>query len=130
MPDRAKLQATIILVEDDDDIGRLVGHHREMAGFTTRWFSTASGVIAEAESQPPALFLLDLMLPGVDGFQLCRTIRKHGMLRTLPIIVLTASAGRGDRDLAFESGADDYVTKPFSPVDLISRVRALCERRF
>ncbi len=130
MPDRAKLQATIILVEDDEDIGRLVGHHREMAGFTTRWFRTASGVIAEAESQPPALFLLDLMLPGVDGFQLCRTIRKHGMLRTLPIIVLTASAGRRDRELAFESGADDYVTKPFRPADLISRVRALCERRF
>ncbi len=129
MPDRANLQATIILVEDDEDIGRLIGHQMEMAGFTTRWFRTASGVIAEAESQRPALFLLDLMLPGVDGFHLCRSIRKHAVLRTLPIIVVTASAGRRDRELAFESGADDYVTKPFRPADLISRVRALCERR-
>jgi DNA-binding response OmpR family regulator len=75
------------------------------------------------------LFLLDLMLPGIDGFHLCRGIRKHGRLRTLPIIVLTARAGRRDRELAFESGADDYVTKPFRLADLISRVRALCERR-
>jgi DNA-binding response OmpR family regulator len=75
------------------------------------------------------LFLLDLMLPGVDGFHLCRSIRKHSLLRTLPIIILTARTGQGDRKLAFESGADDYVTKPFSPADLIARVRGLCERR-
>jgi DNA-binding response OmpR family regulator len=75
------------------------------------------------------LFLLDVMLPGIDGFHLCRSIRKHDLLRTLPIIILTARAGQSDRKLAFESGADDYVTKPFRPADLIERVRALCERR-
>jgi DNA-binding response OmpR family regulator len=129
MPDRASLPATIILVEDDEDIGRLIGLHLTKAGFATRWFRTAMGVITEAESQPPVLFLLDLMLPGIDGFYLCRSIRKHGVLRTLPIIVLTARTGARDRKLAFESGADDYVTKPFSPADLIARVRGLCERR-
>lgn len=128
MPDCGDLPPTIVLVEDDEDIGRLIRLHLEKAGFATRWFRSATSVIAEAESQLPVLFLLDLMLPDVDGFQLCRSIRKHGVLRTLPIIVLTASAGQSDRKLAFESGADDYVTKPFSPADLISRVRALCER--
>ena len=129
MPDRASLPATIVFVEDDEDIGRLIRLHLETAGFTTRWFRTAMGVIAEAESHPPTLFLLDLMLPGIDGFHLCRSIRKHGLLRTVPIMVLTAAAGRRDRELAFESGADDYMTKPFRPADLVSRVRALCERR-
>jgi DNA-binding response OmpR family regulator len=128
MPDCGDLPPTIVLVEDDEDIGRLIRLHLEKAGFATRWFRSATSVIAEAESQLPVLFLLDLMLPGVDGFQLCRSIRNHGVLRTLPIIVLTASAGQSDRKLAFESGADDYVTKPFSPADLISRVRAFCER--
>ncbi len=128
MPDCGDLPPTIVLVEDDEDIGRLIRLHLEKAGFAIRWFRSATSVMAEAESQPPALFLLDLMLPGVNGFQLCRSIRKHGVLRTLPIIVLTARAGQSDRKLAFENGADDYVTKPFSPADLISRVRALCER--
>ena len=121
--------ATIVLVEDDEDIGRLIGLHLKKAGFATRWFRTATGVIADAETEPPALFLLDVMLPGIDGFHLCRSIRKHDLLRTLPIIILTARAGQSDRKLAFESGADDYVTKPFRPADLIERVRALCERR-
>ena len=129
MLDHSSLPATIVLVEDDEDSARLIGFHLKKAGFATRWFRTATDVITESESQPPALFLLDLMLPGIDGFHLCRGIRKHGRLRTLPIILLAARAGRRDRELAFESGADDYVTKPFRPADLMSRVRALCERR-
>jgi DNA-binding response OmpR family regulator len=129
MPDRPNLSATIIFVEDDEDVGRLIKLHLEMAGVTPFWFKSATGVIAEAEREPPSLFLLDLMLPGIDGFHLCRSIRKHRLLRTVPIIVLTASTGRRDRELAFESGADEYMTKPFRPADLISRIRALCERR-
>ena len=129
MTDRPNLPITIVLVEDDEDIARLIGFHLKRAGFGTLWFRSATGVIAEAEGKQPALFLLDLMLPGVDGFHLCRSIRKHSLLRTLPIIILTARTGQGDRKLAFESGADDYVTKPFSPADLIARVRTLCERQ-
>jgi DNA-binding response OmpR family regulator len=129
MPDRANLPSTIIFVEDDEDIGRLIKLHLERAGVTASWFKTATGVIAEAEREPPGLFLLDLMLPGIDGFHLCRSIRKHHLLRTVPIIVLTASTERRDRELALESGADDYMTKPFRPADLISRVRTCCERR-
>jgi DNA-binding response OmpR family regulator len=73
------------------------------------------------------LFLLDLMLPGIDGFELCRGIRKNEFLREIPIIILTARTGTADRELAIKVGADDYVTKPFSPADLIMRVRALCK---
>jgi DNA-binding response OmpR family regulator len=116
-----------VLVEDDADIGRLIGLHLEMAGFTARWFRTAKNVIQEAEEQPPVLFLLDLMLPGVDGFQLCQSIRRRELLKRIPIIVVTAKTGAADRRLALKIGADDYVTKPFSPADLIARVRRLCK---
>jgi len=121
------LAGTVVLVEDDADIGRLVKHHLQKAGFATRWFRTATNVIRETENQPPVLFLLDLMLPGMDGFELCQSIRKHELLRGLPIIILTARTGAADRRLAIKIGANDYITKPFSPADLIRRVRALCQ---
>ena len=121
------LAGTVVLVEDDADIGRLVEHHLQKAGFASRWFRTATNVIRETENQPPVLFLLDLMLPGIDGFELCQSIRKHEVLRELPIIILTARTGAADRRLAIKLGANDYITKPFSPTDLIMRVRALCQ---
>jgi two-component system phosphate regulon response regulator PhoB len=122
------LAGTVVLVEDDADIGRLVEHHLQKAGFATRWFRTATNVIREAEkTHPPVLFILDLMLPGIDGFELCQSIRKHELLRGLPIIILTARTAAADRRHAIEIGANDYITKPFSPADLIMRVRALCE---
>ena len=121
------LAGTVVLVEDDADIGRLVEHHLQKAGFAARWFQTATNVIREAENQPPVLFLLDLMLPGIDGFELCQSIRKHELLRGLPIVILTARTGEADRRLAIKIGANDYITKPFSPADLIMRVRALCQ---
>jgi len=123
------LAGTVVLVEDDPDIGRLVEHHLQKAGFATSWFRTATNVIREAENHPPVLFVLDLMLPGIDGFELCQRIRKHELLRGLPIVILTAKTGEADRRLAIKNGANDYITKPFSPADLIMRVRALCERR-
>ena len=116
---------TIVLVEDDADIGRLVEHHLQKAGFVTRWFRTGTNVIREAENHLPVLFVLDLMLPGIDGFELCQSIRKHELLRGLPIIILTARTSEADRRLSIKIGANDYITKPFSPADLIMRVRAL-----
>ena len=121
------LAGTVLLVEDDADIGRLVEHHLQKAGFATRWFRTATNVIREAENHPPVLFVLDLMLPGIDGFELCQSIRKHELLRGLPIVILTARTGEADRRLAIKMGANDYITKPFSPVNFIMRVRALCQ---
>jgi DNA-binding response OmpR family regulator len=121
-----QLAGTVVLVEDDADIGRLVEHHLQKAGFATRWFRTATNVIREVEKiHPPVLFILDLMLPGIDGFELCQCIREHKLLRGLPIIILTAKTAAADRRHAIELGANDYITKPFSPADLMMRVRAL-----
>ena len=126
-PETSTVGRTVVLVEDDADIGRLVEHHLQKAGFATRWFRTATDVIREAENQPPVLFLLDLMLPGFNGFELCQSIRNHELLRGLPIIILTARTGEADRRLAIKSGANEYITKPFSPADLVKRVQALCQ---
>jgi DNA-binding response OmpR family regulator len=117
---------TIFVVEDDDDIARLISHNLEVAGFLVRRFSRATPVVPEAEQRPPALFLLDLMLPDTDGFELCRNIRQNTVLRKVPIIILSARTTARERKQALESGANDYVTKPFSPQDLILRVKASC----
>jgi len=121
-----RVAKTIFVVEDDDDIARLISHHLEVAGFLVRRFSRASPVVPEAEKRPPALFLLDLMLPDIDGFELCRNIRQNTVLRKVPIIILSARTTATERKRALESGANEYVTKPFSPRDLILRVKVSC----
>jgi two-component system phosphate regulon response regulator PhoB len=122
------VRQTIIIVEDDVDIARLVQHHLEAAGFGTRWFSGASQVMTQAEKSPPSLFLLDVMIPDGDGFDLCRRIRKSMSLAQVPVIFLTAKTAETDRVVGFELGADDYVTKPFSPRELVARVKAVLRR--
>jgi len=122
------LNQTIFVLEDDTDIARLVQHHLEAAGFAARLFHTPANVIPDAERQPPALFLLDIMVPGGDGLDLCRRLRSHSALASVPIIFLTARAGENDRVLGLEMGADDYITKPFSPRELVARVKAVLRR--
>lgn len=116
------------MVEDDADIARLVRHHLEGAGYRTRVFATTLPVIAEAEKDLPAIFLLDVMVPGGDGFDLCRRIRGQRRLQTIPIIFLTAKTSEADRIMGLELGADDYISKPFSPRELVARVRAVLRR--
>jgi DNA-binding response OmpR family regulator len=116
------------LVEDDPDIGRLVRHHLENAGFAVRVFTRGNTVLADAERERPALFLLDIMVPGGNGLELCRHIRENAKLATTPIIFLTAKTGESDRVLGLELGADDYITKPFSPRELVARVKAVLRR--
>jgi DNA-binding response OmpR family regulator len=122
------VKPNIFLVEDDPDISRLVRHHLEAAGFGVRLFSGGNGVIAEAERQHPALFLLDIMVPGSDGLELCRRIRQASSLAMTPVIFLTAKGGEADRVLGLEMGADDYIPKPFSPRELVARVKAVLRR--
>jgi two-component system phosphate regulon response regulator PhoB len=93
-----------------------------------RLFSTANSVIAEAEKQKPLLFLLDIMVPGGDGFDLCRQIRGKPAIAMTPVIFLTAKTGEPDRVLGFELGADDYISKPFSPREVVARVKAVLRR--
>ncbi len=122
------VKPSIFVVEDDPDIARLVRHHLEGAGFGVRLFSGGSGVISEAEHQKPALFLLDIMVPDMDGLDLCRRIRQSASLALTPVIFLTAKSGEADRVLGLELGADDYVVKPFSPRELVARIKAVLRR--
>ena len=115
-------------MEDEADIAHLLRHHLEGAGFLVRLFSTANSVLAEAEKQKPLLFLLDVMVPGGDGYDLCRQIRGRQTIAMTPVIFLTAKTGEPDRVLGFELGADDYITKPFSPREVVARVKAVLRR--
>jgi DNA-binding response OmpR family regulator len=119
---------TVFVLEDDADIARLIQHHLEAAGFQARVYPAPGTIIADAERQAPALFLLDIMVPGGDGLDLCRRLRNHSSLSTIPIIFVTARASENDRVLGLELGADDYVTKPFAPRELLARVKAVLRR--
>ncbi len=122
------VKASIFVIEDDPDISRLVRHHLESAGFAVKVFATGTTVIAESERQRPALFILDIMVPGKDGLELCRLIRQTQPLAATPVIFLTAKSGEADRVLGLELGADDYIVKPFSPRELVARVKAVMRR--
>jgi two-component system phosphate regulon response regulator PhoB len=122
------MKPSIVVVEDDPDISRLVRHHLEADGFTVKVFATGNTVIADSERQHPSLFILDIMLPGRDGLELCRQIRHIPSLAATPVIFLTAKSREADRILGLELGADDYIPKPFSPRELMARVRAVLRR--
>lgn len=118
----------IFVLEDDRDISQLVQHTLEAAGFLVRTFVSPSTVLSDAEREAPDLFLLDIMVPGGDGLELCRRIRKNPALAVMPIIFLTARTSESDRVLGLELGADDYITKPFSPRELVARIKAVLRR--
>jgi len=122
------LAATIFLLEDDTDISRLVTLNLQSAGYVVRAFVSAADVTAPAEAEPPALFLLDIMVPGGGGVDLCRRLRQNPKLSIVPIIFLTALASEADRVQGLELGADDYITKPFSTRELVARVKAVLRR--
>jgi two-component system phosphate regulon response regulator PhoB len=115
----------VFLVEDDPDIARLIRHHLETAAFAVRVFPSAVSVLAEALTQIPALFILDIMLPAGNGFELCRQIRENTAFSRTPVIFLTAKGAEADRVRGLELGGDDYIIKPFSPRELLARVRAV-----
>ncbi len=119
---------TIIVLEDDADISRLVQYQLESSGFAVKPYAAIPGLVADAERQPPALFLLDIMVPGGDGLDLCRRLRANVKLSMVPIIFLTARAGENDRVHGLELGADDYITKPFATRELVARVKAVLRR--
>ena len=122
------MKPNIFVVEDDPDISLLVRHHLEGAGYSVRVYPTGNAVIADAERQKPILFVLDIMVPGKDGLELCRQIRQIQSLALTPVIFLTAKSGEADRILGLELGADDYIPKPFSPRELVARVKAVLRR--
>jgi DNA-binding response OmpR family regulator len=120
--------ARVLVVEDDPDIAQLVAHYLEKAGFTTEIASSGRDALSSVAAQPPDLLVLDLMLPQVDGLEICRVVRGNTATAGVPIIMLTARAEESDRIVGLEIGADDYLAKPFSPGELVARVRALLRR--
>jgi two-component system phosphate regulon response regulator PhoB len=118
-------RSLIFVVEDDADISRLIQHNLLFAGYDVRVFGSGFSVISEAQRERPSLFMLDVMLPGANGFDLCRQIRQDEGLSATPIIFLTAKASEADRVRGLELGGDDYITKPFSPREMVARVRTV-----
>lgn len=121
--DKPRYPDLIYVVEDDPDVSRLIEHNLRGAGYDVSTFFSGAPVLLQAALARPALFLLDIMLPGINGFDLCRQIRQHDRLAKTPVIFLSAKAQEPDRLQAFEVGADGYITKPFSPRELIARIR-------
>jgi DNA-binding response OmpR family regulator len=118
----------ILVVEDDRDIGELVCRYLEKASFKAELVSSGRDAVTALSSGPPDLLILDLMLPHVDGLEICRLVRATDKTAAIPIIMLTARADESERIVGLEIGADDYIAKPFSPNELVARVRALLRR--
>jgi DNA-binding response OmpR family regulator len=119
------VRSLVFVVEDEEDIARLISHTLQAAGFEVQSFVSGASVVSEALREMPSLVLLDVMLPGSDGFDLCRQIRQTPLLSATPIIFLTAKTAESDRVKGLELGGDDYITKPFSPRELVARVRTV-----
>jgi DNA-binding response OmpR family regulator len=118
----------VLVVEDEADIAELLQFNLEREGFHVETVKNGEEVLPAVEKETPALILLDLMLPGIGGVEVCRRIRARPETKTVPIIMLTARGSEADIVLGFESGADDYVVKPFSPIELMARIRAVVRR--
>ncbi len=118
----------ILVVEDDVALITLLQYNLERAGFRVALAQDGEQALLYANETPPDLILLDWMIPLMSGIELCRQFRRTALLRTVPIIMVTARGEEADRIRGLETGADDYVTKPFSPQELIARIRALLRR--
>lgn len=115
----------ILIVEDEVKMAEILSDYLRQAGFETSHRATGNGVVESIRVSPPNLVLLDLMLPGVDGIEICSSVRKFS---AVPIIMVTAKAEEIDRLLGLEMGADDYICKPFSPREVVARVKAVLRR--
>ncbi|MGE4505961.1 MAG: response regulator [Desulfovibrionaceae bacterium] len=118
----------ILIVEDHEDTRELLKYNLEAAGFEVRTASDGHSGLEAAREGRPALVILDLMLPGIDGLEICRRLKKEPGTSQTPVIMLTAKGEEVDRIVGLELGADDYVVKPFSPRELMLRVKAVLRR--
>ena len=118
----------LLVVEDDDDILKLLSYHLRSGGFDVLTSQNGMEGLEMARSHLPDLVLLDLMLPGLDGFEVCKELKRDQKTTPIPVIMLTARGDEVDRIVGLELGADDYVVKPFSPREIVLRVRAVLRR--
>jgi two-component system phosphate regulon response regulator PhoB len=116
-------------VEDERDIVDLIAYHLKQSGFSVIEALDGPSGLERAKKERPGLIILDLMLPGMDGKDICRALKSNPLTQSIPILMLTAKAEEVERVIGLELGADDYVTKPFSPRELVLRVKAILRRR-
>jgi len=120
---------SILIIEDEKDIVDLIEYHLKQSGFSVISALDGPTGLERARKKSPNLIILDLMLPGMDGKDICRSLKSNPLTQSIPILMLTAKAEETDRLIGFELGADDYVTKPFSPKELVLRVKAILRRK-
>lgn len=120
--------ATIAVVDDEPDIVDLVSLHLERSGYRVKSFSNGKELFKSLRTSLPDLIILDLMLPDSDGFEICNLVKKDEKTSKIPVIMLTARSHESDKILGLEIGADDYITKPFSPRELVARVKVILRR--
>ena len=118
----------ILIAEDDRDIADLVAHYVRKAGWEAHVADAGNKALSYVRSNPVDLVLLDVMLPGLSGLEVCRALRADATTAAVPIIMLTARTDEADRVAGLEMGADDYISKPFSPNELLARIKALMRR--
>jgi len=121
-------KSTILVIDDEKDFVELVRYNLEKEGFAVRGVFDGESGLSSAARDLPDLIIVDLMLPGIDGLEVCRRLRSDARTTGIPIIMLTAKSAESDRVVGLELGADDYVTKPFSPRELAARVKAVLRR--
>jgi phosphate regulon transcriptional regulator PhoB len=124
----AAMQKKILVVDDEKDIVELIAYNLEQEGFTVLRAYDGQAAWESVRAARPDMVLLDLMLPGLSGMDVCKLIRRHGETEMLPVIMLTAKSDQVDKILGLELGADDYMTKPFSVRELVARIRAVLRR--
>ena len=122
------MQPTVLVVEDEKDILDVVDYNLRQAGFRVLKAVNGLEALKLVKTEPPDIIVLDLMLPGLDGKEVCRRIRQDKSSQEIPVLMLTAKADEIDRIIGFEIGADDYMTKPFSPRELVLRIKAVLKR--
>ncbi|MFA6280916.1 MAG: response regulator transcription factor [Candidatus Omnitrophota bacterium] len=122
------MKETILIVEDEKDIVKMLDYNLKKEGFKTLSAHDGEDALELVAKNLPDLVILDLMLPGIDGLEVCKTLKKENKTSSIPIIILTAKSQETDKIVGLELGADDYVTKPFSPRELIARIKAILRR--
>lgn len=122
------MKPTILIIEDEKDLAQLISYNLEQEGFRTKIESNGAEGYARAVREKPDFIVLDLMLPKMSGLEVCRSLRAHPQGKAIPVLMLTAKGEEIDRVVGFEMGADDYMVKPFSPRELVLRVKAILKR--
>ena len=122
------MESTILVIEDEQSIADVIVYNLQKEGFSVYWERDGRDGLLKAQSLVPDLCVLDLMLPGIDGLQICRLLKSDPRTKSVPVMMLTARSGETDEIVGFNMGADDYVTKPFRVQPLIHRIKALLRR--